>query len=76
METVDKSYLADFGYTSNQVLAQNDITFSNLEEMYMKHEEMNLGDIISDAYIYAVEHAEDYNGDPVDVAVVPEWNGP
>lgn len=71
METVDKSYLADFGYTSNQVLAQNDITFSNLEEMYMKHEEMNLGDIISDAYIYAVEHAEGYNGDPVDVAVVP-----
>ena len=71
METVDKSYLADFGYTSNQVLAQNDIAFSSLEEMSMKHEEMNLGDIISDAYIYAVEHAEGYNGDPVDVAVVP-----
>ena len=71
METVDKSYLADFGYTSNQVLAQNDIAFSNLEEMSMKHEEMNLGDIISDAYIYAVENAEGYNGDPVDVAVVP-----
>ena len=35
------------------------------------HEELNLGDIISDAYIYAVENSEYYDGDPVDVAVVP-----
>ena len=31
----------------------------------------NLGDIMSDSYIYSVEHSEDYNGTPVDVAVVP-----
>ena len=32
---------------------------------------LNLGDIISDAYVYAVENSDNYDGDPVDVAVVP-----
>ena len=41
------------------------------EEMETKHEELNLGDIMSDSYIYSVEHSENYNGTPVDVAVVP-----
>lgn len=35
------------------------------------HEEHNLGDIIADAYVYAVENAADYDGVPVDLAVVP-----
>lgn len=39
--------------------------------MYNEHEELNLGDIMSDAYVYAVENSEYYDGDPVDVAVVP-----
>ena len=39
--------------------------------METKHEELNLGDIMSDAYVYAVENSEYYDGDPVDVAVVP-----
>lgn len=71
MDTVDKNYLSKFGYTRKEVLAQNDIKFNSLEEMGTKHEELNLGDIMSDAYVYAVEHSKDYNGDPVDVAVVP-----
>ena len=71
MDTVDKNYLADFGYTREEVLAENDVEFNSLEEMGTKHEELNLGDIISDAYIYAVENSEYYDGDPVDVAVVP-----
>ena len=71
MDTVDTNYLADFGYTRDEVLAQNDIEFNSLEEMGTKHEELNLGDIISDAYVYAVENSEGYDGRPVDVAVVP-----
>ena len=39
--------------------------------METKHEELNLGDIISDAYVYAVENSEGYDSRPVDVAVVP-----
>ena len=71
MDTVDTNYLVNFGYTKDQVLAENDIKFNSLEEMETKHEELNLGDIISDAYVYAVENSEYYDGDPVDVAVVP-----
>ena len=71
MDKVDTNYLADFGYTRKEVLAENDIEFNSLEEMGTKHEELNLGDIMSDAYVYAVENSEYYDGDPVDVAVVP-----
>ena len=71
MDTVDTNYLVNFGYTKDQVLAENDIKFNSLEEMETKHEELNLGDIISDAYVYAVENSEGYDGRSVDVAVVP-----
>ena len=50
---------------------ENDIEFSSVDDMYNEHEELNLGDIMSDAYVYAVENSEYYDGDPVDVAVVP-----
>ena len=71
MDKVDTNYLADFGYTRKEVLAQNGVEFNSLEEMETKHEELNLGDIMSDAYVYAVENSEYYDGNPVDVAVVP-----
>lgn len=71
MDTVDTNYLTNFGYTRDEVLAENDVEFNSLEEMETKHEELNLGDIMSDSYIYSVEHSEDYNGTPVDVSVVP-----
>ncbi len=71
MDTVDINYLAKFGYTRKEVLAENDIEFNSLDEMGTKHEELNLGDIISDAYVYAVENSDNYDGDAADVAVVP-----
>lgn len=71
MKTVDTNYLSHFGYTKDQVLAENDIEFNDLEEMSTRHEELNLGDIMSDAYVYAVENSEDYDGTPVDISVVP-----
>ena len=71
MDTVDEDYLAQFGYTKDQVLAENDVVFSNLEDLGKVHTEHNLGDIIADAYVYAVENAADYDGVPVDLAVVP-----
>ena len=63
MDTVDTNYLADFGYTRSEVLAQNDIKFNSLEDLYSKHEESNLGQIIADSFACAA--------DSVDVAVVP-----
>ena len=71
MAAVDTEYLSHFGYTKDQVLAENDIEFSSVDDMYNKHEELNLGDIMSDSYVYAVENSEYYDGNPVDVAVVP-----
>ena len=71
MDTVDTDYLARFGYTKDQVLAENDIVFSTQKDLENIHEEHNLGDIIADAYVYAVENAAGYDGVPVDLAVVP-----
>ena len=71
MDTVDTDYLTRFGYTKDQVLAENDIVFSTQKDLENIHEEHNLGDIIADAYVYAVENAADYDGVPVDLAVVP-----
>ena len=71
LNTVDEDYLAQFGYTKDQVLAENNVVFSSLKDLGRVHTEHNLGDIIADAYVYAVENADDYDGTPVDLAVVP-----
>ncbi len=71
MDTVDTDYLAGFGYTKDLVLAENDIAFSTQKDLENIHTEHNLGDLMSDAYVYAVENAADFDGIPVDVAVVP-----
>lgn len=71
LSAVDTGYLSDFGYTREQVLAQNDVEFSGLKELETEHTEQNLGSIIADAYMYAVTNAGDFDGKPVDVAVVP-----
>lgn len=72
MEAVDTGYLADFGYTRDTVLAQNDsVEFTSLKDLEYVHTEHNLGSLMSDAFAYAVENAEGDDGTPVDVAVVP-----
>ena len=70
-DTVDINYLSNFGYTREEILAENDIEFNSLSEMETKHEELNLGDIISDAYVYAVENTGDSDRRKRDVAIVP-----
>lgn len=71
MEIVDSTYLADFGYTSEQVLARNNIVFSTSPDLYNIHTDHNLGNIMSDAFVYAVENAKDFDGKPVDISIVP-----
>lgn len=70
-EAVDTGYLADFGYTREQVLAVNEVEFCDLSALSEEHEEQNLGNIMSDAYVYAVTNSPDFDGRTVDVAVVP-----
>lgn len=71
MVAVDSSYLSQFGYTKDQVLATNDINFCSLQSLETEHTEHNLGDILSDAYVYAVANSSDFDGNTVDLAVVP-----
>lgn len=71
MSLVDDQYLAQFGYTKDQVLCDNKIPFASVKDLYEFHTELNLGSLIADAYAYAVENAPDWDGHPVDVAVAP-----
>ncbi len=61
----DLIHLAQFGFTREQVLAENDVAFDSLEDLYNIHTEHNLGDLIADAYAYAVTNSTDYNGTPM-----------
>lgn len=71
MENVDSTYLSRFGYTKDQTLAENNVEFCSEEDLENLHQELNLGNIMADAYVYAVEQKSDLAGETVDIAVVP-----
>lgn len=71
MEDVDSGYLAPFGYTREQVLAQNTVSFATSSDLYEIHTEHNLGNILADAFAFAVNQADTSDSNPVDVAIVP-----
>ncbi len=71
MEAVDSAYLSQFGYTRDQVLAQNTWEFSTSNDLNKIHTEHTLGNLLADSFAYAVENAADFDGHPVDVAIVP-----
>ncbi|MCM1189211.1 MAG: bifunctional metallophosphatase/5'-nucleotidase [bacterium] len=71
MEAVDSSYLARFGYTRSRILAQNDIVFATVDDLYTVHTDHNLGNLLSDAFKYAVSNAETEDTNPVAVAIAP-----
>ena len=71
MECVDEKYLSKYGYNRKQILAENKINFANLHDLLFIHEEQNMGNIISDAYIYAINNIDDCDKDDIDLAIVP-----
>jgi len=71
MSLVDEKYLAQFGYTKDQVLCTNEVSFSALKDLYNIHEELNLGSIIADAYAYAVDNSDTGDDTLVAVTVAP-----
>ncbi len=71
LEQIDVNYLSIYGYERTQVLAENEVEFVDSGTLGSVHEERNLGSIMSDAYRYYVEALPDWDGVPVDVAVVP-----
>lgn len=70
MAMVDSGYLSQFGYTREQILCTNEVEFVDSSDTSALHTELNLGNIMSDAYTYAVELVSE-DEHPVDVAVVP-----
>ena len=71
-ELVDATYLKDFGYTSRQqVLVQNPYVFSSTADLYKVHTEHTLGNLLSDAFRYAVNTFDTTDTHPVDIAIVP-----
>lgn len=71
LESVDIDYLSRFGYTSSQVLAQNDIVFATSDDLYSIHTDHNLGNLLSDAFMYVMSKEDTGDSNPVDVTIVP-----
>lgn len=67
---VEQEYLSQFGYSGyDQVLTTNGIVFDTVDELYENHRESGLGNLIADAYRYAVAQAEGEDSVPVDFAL-------
>ena len=70
-ELVQQKYFDRFGLEFDQVLAVSPFNFRPQGEISDSHGEDTLGNLISDAYIYAVKQAEGKGYIPVDAAIVP-----
>lgn len=68
---VNEEYLARFGYTFDQILAENHVAFTQKDSFAEKLEEDTLGSIIADSYVYAVMQAEGEDYEPVSVSITP-----
>ena len=65
-------YLSAFGYTIDQILARNNITFTPLSEFGNELTEDPLGNLISDAFRYAAEKAEGANYEEIAMAMTAQ----
>lgn len=66
---IDTEYLSKFGLTKDQVLAYSDFDFCSEDSLEEEHTGQNLGDLMSDAYLYAARKAEPNTR--FDMGVVP-----
>ena len=70
-EMVQTQYLDRFNMKFEEILAYSPFNFVETAQIGAKHQEDPLGNLISDAYIFAVRKAEEDHYKPVDVALVP-----
>lgn len=70
-ENIDREYLAQFGYTRDQVLTYNPWQFTEINGLGTVLQEENLGNLLADAYLYAVNGSDTGEEEPAMVAVVP-----
>ncbi len=70
-DNVDSEYLAGFGYRFDQVVAESGFNMESLSSISARHGEAGLGDIITDAFRFAIERAEGNRYDYLHVALKP-----
>lgn len=70
-EDIDREYLAQFGYTKNQILAYNPWRFADVNGLGSVLQEEPLGNLLADSYLYAVNGSDTGDENPAAVAVVP-----
>ena len=63
----DEEYFSQYGFSWEQVIADNDVEFSPIEELGLIQGEEPLANLIADSYKYALAQA----GQEADVTVVP-----
>ncbi len=68
---INDSYLKDFGFTYDQVIAVNNYDFTPISEFGKELKEDTLGTIIADSYMYAVKQAEGDKYTDVAVTIAP-----
>ncbi|NLJ41361.1 MAG: bifunctional metallophosphatase/5'-nucleotidase [Clostridiales bacterium] len=68
---VQKDYLDNFDLEFEQVLARTTFNFNASSLIGKEHKEEPLGNLISDAYIYAVQQAEGKSYEPIALSIVP-----
>ncbi len=68
---VQEKYFDMFGMEYDEVVATSAIQFQTPEEIFDIHAESTIGNLISDAYIYAVKKAEGEAYTPIAAAIVP-----
>ncbi len=67
---VEEGYLAQFGFTGfDEVIGRNSLSFDTVEEVESEHRESGLGNLIADAYVYAVTKGDKKGDVPAPLAV-------
>ena len=66
-QLADEEYFSNYGFSWDQVIAENSIDFSPIEELGLVQGEEPLANLIADSYKYALDQA----GEKADVTVVP-----
>lgn len=71
-DMVNDRYLSLFGYeSSKQVLAENEVEFCAVDDIYTYNKEHGLGSIIADAYVYAARQSGNVGENDICVAIAP-----
>ena len=70
-EDLNRGYLAAYGYRSDQAVAESGFDMETLEYAYTHPGETGIGNMITDAYRYAVRKAEGSRYDHIHVVLQP-----